>query len=184
LREEAFSCHFLLQVWCSVTFYLPKVTMQPLELTIEETFTATLRRRLLLYVITGLIIGSAVISYKADAGLRKDVALATTVKPDPVTELYFNNYENLPQFVIPGKTLNFSIHITNHMATTVTYHYVVTELAAGLATPVAGGQVRLVDGQGANEAVHITSLKPAKNTEVVISLQYPAQHIDFWTAAK
>jgi hypothetical protein len=158
--------------------------MHQIEQPIEESFIAALRRRLKYYVLVGLVIGAVLISYRANPAVRQDVALATTAKPDRVTELYFNNYETLPKQLAPEQKASFSFRITNHMSESATYHYEVMDVSVGTPVLVSAGEVTLSDGQGVNETVHFSLAKANQPSKIVVALQNPSEHIDFWTVAK
>ncbi|HUD11229.1 MAG TPA: hypothetical protein VMS08_02360 [Candidatus Saccharimonadia bacterium] len=158
--------------------------MQQIVQPIKESFVNTLLRRLLFYVAAGIIIGTGIVIYQADPAIRQTVVLATTVKPDPVTELYFNDYQNLPNQLALKQPFSFSFHISNHMARTISYRYTVADVTASQTTQVTNGEVTVRDGGGVNETVHFALPQANEPSQIIVSLQNPVQHIDFWTLAK
>lgn len=69
-----------------------------------------------------LVLGLAIIGISKPVWSR-DFALATTKRPQPFTELYFNNLRTLPTETSAGKPVNLSFTIANFEETTKNYQY-------------------------------------------------------------
>lgn len=155
----------------------------PMSLPAEESFGAVLARRMPVYILMGVIVGWAIAVFNPLPSLSRALALGTTEQPQPVTELYFNNYEHLPSQLAPGKLASFSFHIANHMARTVSYNYEVVDQTAAGSKLIRSGTVTLQNSHGTNVVVSFKLATPNQDNEIAVMLQNPPQHIDFWVQA-
>ena len=113
------------------------------------------------------------------------VALATTVRPETFTELYFQDHTALPSTVTPEKQYNFSFTIHNLENQDMDYPY----------------EVYIVDDKGNKESIDKNSVTIQNNgyltiqegfilnheitrSEVVVNLTKKNQQIDFWITGK
>jgi hypothetical protein len=112
-------------------------------------------------------------------GVKNAIVLATSIKPEPFTELYFEDHGHLPKtgppYVETGFT--FTIHNLEHKKTV--YPYVVYLETDSKDTILDNNDITVSDGAYASirENFSPTSGKP---TKVVVDILNKKQSIDFW----
>jgi len=116
----------------------------------------------------------------SDPTVKNTIALATTIKPETFTELYFENYLKLPSVVTPDQQCSFSFTIHNLENRDMQYHYVVY-LQTGKWRQVIADKTVFVRN---NHSLTIPEIFQAPNaktkSEVVVDLINKNQQIGFW----
>lgn len=112
-------------------------------------------------------------------GIKNAIQLATTVKPETFTELYFENHTNLPTTTDLTKLSSFTFTIHNLEYQDKTYPYEVYFLIGDQKTTIQQSSLSIKDGGYASVNV---SFLPIRNerTKVVVELTDKKQQIDFW----
>lgn len=118
-------------------------------------------------------------------GVKEAVTLATTVKPETFTELYFENHINLPNTIVLGKENSFKFTIHNLENKDMAYPY---EVYIKCQDTGCNGQKQIID-QGSisiknNQYKTISEdyniELPTNRVMVVVNLINKNQQIDFW----
>jgi hypothetical protein len=146
----------------------------------QTSISVWLRRHLAAYISSGLIMGLLVVAFIANPRLHQALILATTEQPQPVTEMSFTDANNLPSVALPNSPILFGFKLTNHMSRTTTYHYEVVEASAVGATVVKKGEVTVPNNSSATITEVLVLIRPSSDTQILIVLANPSQHIDFW----
>jgi hypothetical protein len=111
--------------------------------------------------------------------VKQVLALATQVRPETFTELYFENHATLPRIIRPGQTSGFSFTVRNLESKTVKYPYVVY-LTNGIQTfNLDLGTITLADTESKTLKVSFTP-KTNIRTQIVVDLVNQNQKISFW----
>ena len=101
-------------------------------------------------------------------------------KPEPFTELYFEDHLKLPKTIVADNKYPFSFTIHNLEYADVNYKYSITSEASGSATTLRKGAFNLKhDGYKTIKEVYATT-EPAVRTKVTVSLDNKKQSIHFW----
>ena len=108
------------------------------------------------------------------------VALATTVKPEVFTELYFENHLNLPSIIQPNQPYYFEFTIHNLENQETTYPYEVYLQAGNVKLPIARKTVTIKNNQYKTVRVGFSVDAPIIKSEIVVNLVNKNQQIDFW----
>jgi hypothetical protein len=146
----------------------------------QTSIIAWIRRHLAAYIASGLIAGLLVVAFMANPRLHQAFVLAMTRQPEPVTELSFTNANNLPSVALPGQPVSFGFRLTNHTSHETTYHYQVIEATGSGATVVKIGQIAIANGASATISEQVVLTHPNTDTQIIVLLTRPAQHIDLW----
>lgn len=118
-------------------------------------------------------------------GVKEAVSLATTVKPETFTELYFENHLQLPPAVVLNQENKFSFTLHNLEYQDMTYPY---EVYISCLNPGCNGDKQLIDK--GTVALHQDEYKtvpesftltlPTGRVQVIANLIDKNQQIDFW----
>jgi hypothetical protein len=131
------------------------------------------------FILFGLIaIGFQVLSQNKN--FRNTIALATTVKPETFTELYFENHLSLPSEIKPYKTYSFSFTIHNLENQDMTYPYEIYLQAENTKIPVDQGTVFIKNNQHKTIVKTFIVNAPLTKSLIVVNLTNKNQQIDFW----
>ncbi|MDB5238936.1 MAG: hypothetical protein JWO00_271 [Candidatus Parcubacteria bacterium] len=100
-------------------------------------------------------------------------------QPEHFTELYFNNYDDLPKRSVKGFTAAFSFTIHNMEGATMTYPYkVYFEYSSGRITPFVEGSITLADGESyATTTTHVFETTDLQG-KVIVAIPTLNQEID------
>ena len=136
--------------------------------------------RIELLILAVLFVIGAYRIYTTVPAVRNAVALATTVKPETFTELYFENHLSLPSTIIYGEDNNFKFTIHNLENKDMNYPY---EVYINL-----NGEKQLIDQSSvfvksnAYKTINedFTISLPTARVEVIANLINKNQQIDFW----
>jgi len=78
----------------------------------------------LVIAIAAIAVGAGALYVATHAGdISRQLTLATSRQPEPFTELYFAEPQDIPQKAVVGQKLNISFVIKNHEAKDMAYTY-------------------------------------------------------------
>jgi hypothetical protein len=132
-----------------------------------------------LIVFAVLFIMSVAKLISSNPVIKETIALATTVKPETFTELYFENHNDLPKTINPNQNYSFIFTIHNLEYKNMNYPYSVY-------LETADTKIILDQGTFTLENNGYKSIKesfgPLKNTrmKITVELVNRNQVIDFW----
>jgi hypothetical protein len=108
------------------------------------------------------------------------VTLDLIPKPEKLTELYFNNNENLPSSATRNQMVSFTFVIHNLETTDYQYVYDVSVNANGTKYVVDSGIVLVKNNQYYVKNETFDLINSSVSQEVVVELTNKQQSIDFW----
>ncbi|MGA3292213.1 MAG: hypothetical protein ABSC49_03670 [Candidatus Microgenomates bacterium] len=119
-------------------------------------------------------------------GVKEAVELATTVKPETFTELYFENHLELPSTSVLGKTVNFAFTVHDLEYKNIVYPY---EVYIECLEKGCNGEKQIIDkgsftlNQDEYKTIpeKYTLTLPTERIQIVVDLINKKQQIDFWT---
>ncbi len=112
--------------------------------------------------------------------VKEALILATTVKPETFTELYFENHLSLPKEVTLFKENNFKFTIHNLENKDMEYPYEVYIDINGEKQMIDKDTVSIKNNEFKTITENFTITTPAKRALVVVNLTSKNQQIDFW----
>ncbi len=126
-------------------------------------------------------IASAFFLVSQNPSARQTVALATTVKPETFTELYFENHEKLVKQIEPNNPQSFSFTIHNREYGTVTYPYeiFITD-TNGNKAEIVKDIVVLKHNEKKTIPVYFELLQPVARAKITVKLNNKGQEIHYW----
>jgi hypothetical protein len=149
----------------------------------KRNYKLIIRAELLILAVC-FVIGAFRI-YQTVPAVRDAVALATTIRPETFTELYFENHNNLPRSIEYYKDYDFKFTIHNLEYKTMNYSYEVYIKCVNIG---CNGEKQIIDEGNVtlkqnefktiNESYNI--IFPTGRVEVIINLINKKQQIDFW----
>ncbi len=108
------------------------------------------------------------------------IALATTVKPETYTELYFENHLNLPGKIELNRNYPFKFTIHNLENKDVVYVYEVYIVVNGEKRIIDEASVFVKSGDYRTiEEIYVTR-RPTARGKIIVNLINKNQQIDFW----
>lgn len=128
------------------------------------------------------ILGFNVLSQNSN--FMNTVALATTVKPETFTELYFENNAKLPSTVTQNKTFHFSFTVHNLEYQKYTYPYEVSLQQNGKNIEVSKGTFTLQQNQYKTIAETYILTQQITRAKIDVNLTNLNQDIFFWINGK
>jgi hypothetical protein len=111
--------------------------------------------------------------------IRNAVILATTVKPEAFTELYFEDHSNLPKTIEKYKEYSFSFTIHNLEHKEVEYLYIVYLQRDSEKTILDSGRLNLQNDEYKSQQVDFGPLENLR-AQIVVEITNKNQQIDFW----
>jgi len=129
---------------------------------------------IIFFIIIGVFLLSAIPS------VRTNWALATTVKPETFTELYFENHLTLPSVIKPNQPYYFEFTIHNVENKDMTYPYAVYLQAGSVKLPINRNTVTIKNNQYKTIHESFSVNAPVTKCEIVVNLLNKNQQIDFW----
>ncbi len=112
---------------------------------------------------------------------RQAVVLATTKQPEPFTELYFSNPNNLPKLITARVAARFSYEVVNHEAQTENYQADVTMVENGRSRSLGNAEFSLADEQSVTETVVFAAASAHETIELIVALPSQNETIHFWS---
>jgi hypothetical protein len=134
--------------------------------------------KLVYYTLT--IILFIILEVFAIPSVRASWALATTVKPETYTELYFENQLNLPSIVKANQQYYFDFTIHNLENQNMTYPYEVYLQTGDVKLPIDRNTVTIKNSQYKTVQEGFSINVPFIKSEIVVNLINKNQQIDFW----
>ena len=134
--------------------------------------------RLLLLVVWFIVIGFLVVEYIPS--VKEAVILATTVKPETFTELYFEDHLSLPNKVTLFKENNFKFTIHNLENKDMEYPYEVYIDVNGEKQMIDKSSVLIKNNEYKTITEDFTITVPMQRVKVVVNLISKNQPIHFW----
>ncbi len=108
------------------------------------------------------------------------IAMATTVKPETFTELYFDDHNSLPKTIELKKTQSFKFTIHNLEYRTMTYDYEITATDDKASKTLATGSATLFQNQFKTVSESYVLSSASGRMKIQVSLLGRNQTIDFW----
>jgi hypothetical protein len=112
--------------------------------------------------------------------VKEALILATTVKPETFTELYFENHLSLPKEITLFEENNFKFTIHNLENKDMEYPYEVYIDVNGEKQSIDKSSVSIKNNEFKTITENFTITTPIKRAEVVVNLTSKNQQIDFW----
>lgn len=135
-----------------------------------------------LAIILAIIAGAV---YTSIPAVKNAIVMATTIKPETFTELYFENHLSLPKKIVTDQENNFKFTVHNLEYKTMTYPY---EVYIKCSDAGCNGEKQIIDEgkitlkhdeyKTISESYMITL--PTGRIEIVANLINKKQGIDFW----
>jgi hypothetical protein len=128
----------------------------------------------------GLVLSAIDIYRLSEIPSVKDaIVLATTVKPETFTELYFEDHTNLPHDIEINAGNQFAFTVHNLEGKDMTYDYVVYVQTIDRKETMARNSFTLKNGASISIQENYT-LRKKVHLEVIVELINKNQSIDFW----
>jgi len=137
-----------------------------------------MRIRLLLFVVWCIVIGFLVV--ECVPSVKEALILATTVKPETFTELYFEKHLSLPNKVTLFKENNFNFTIHNLENKDMEYPYEVYIDVNGEKQMINKSSVLIKNNEYKIISEDFTITIPMQRVKVVVNLINKNQQIHFW----
>ncbi len=134
--------------------------------------------RLLLFVVWFIVIGFLVVEYVPS--VKEAVILATTVKPETFTELYFEDHLSLPNKVTLFEKNNFKFTIHNLENKDMVYVYEVYIDVNREKQMIDKNSVLIKNNEYKTITKNFTITVPTQRVKVVVNLIGKNQQIHFW----
>ena len=112
--------------------------------------------------------------------VKKTITLATSVKPETFTELYFENNLKLPTDVVIGRKYSFAFTVHNLENKTYKYPYEVYINNNGQRYSIQKGVFSLKQDQSRTIEEDFSVISLATRSAVTVNLIDKNQQIDFW----
>jgi hypothetical protein len=146
---------------------------------IEENVIYKLTTKIGLLIIVALLFVGIYQIYATIPQIKGSVTLATTVKPETFTELYFEEHNNLPNVIEPNRSYNFTFTIHNLESQRMNYLYIVYLQTVSKKTILNQGSVNLADGEYKSITEYFGPLTNFR-IKITVELINKNQLIDFW----
>lgn len=112
--------------------------------------------------------------------IKDNWALATTVKPESFTELYFDEYKKLPKTIKKGQNYSFSYTIHNLENKDMQYPYEIKVEADGKTEVIEKKSVLIKNGEFKTFMESFIFNDSVKKVKVNVTLVNKNQSIAFW----
>ncbi len=139
-----------------------------------------MRIRLLLLVVWFIVVGFLVV--ECVPSVKEALILATTVKPETFTELYFEDHLSLPNKVTLFKENNFKFTIHNLENKDIEYPYEVYIDVYREKQMIDKNSVLIKNNEYKTITEDFTITVPTQRVKAVINLIDKNQQIHFWMA--
>ena len=141
-------------------------------------YNLTKRIKLLLLVVCFIVVGFLVVEYMPS--VKEALILATTVKPETFTELYFEGHLSLPNKVTLFKENNFKFTIHNLENKDMEYPYEVYIDVNREKQMIDKSSVLIKNNEYKTISEAFTITVPIQRAKVVVNLISKNQQIHFW----
>ncbi len=108
------------------------------------------------------------------------IALATTIKPETFTELYFENHTSLPSTVTTNQTITFTFTVHNLEYRSYTYPYEISLNEKSNKTIIDRGIFTLPQNGYKTISETYTITRPITRAKIAVTLTNLHQDIFFW----
>jgi uncharacterized membrane protein len=143
-------------------------------------YNLIMKIRLLVLVVWFIVIGFIVV--ECVPSVNEAVVLATTVKPETFTELYFEDHLSLPNKVTLFKENNFKFVIHNLESKDMEYPYEVYIDVNREKQMIDKSSVLIKNNEYKTILEEFTITVPMQRVKVVVNLMGKNQQIHFWLA--
>ena len=116
--------------------------------------------------------------------VKDAITLATTVKPETFTELYFEDHNNLPKTFEKAKKYTFRFTIHNLEYQDINYSYEVNAIEGEEKSLITSGSARLKQDEAKTIEESFSSDKNYKRVKIEVRLIEKNKQIDFWMGEK
>jgi hypothetical protein len=136
--------------------------------------------RLIYFVIAIELLALSFLTIQSNPTIMNTITLATTVKPETFTELYFEDHLKLPTTLVPNKEYSFKFTIHNLENKEMNYKYQVYVEDANQKFLLDNDSVVIKKDESKTipETLHLPGLNT--KAKVVINLTNKNQQIDYW----
>jgi len=139
-----------------------------------------IRIELLLLVVCFIVVGSFRL-VKYVPSVKEALILATTVKPETFTELYFEDHLSLPSKVTLFKENNFKFTIHNLENKDMEYKYeIYVDITKGKKRMIDKGSVLIKNNEYKTISEEFIITIPIQRVKVAVNLISKSQQIHFW----
>ncbi len=147
----------------------------------NETYdNLIMKMRSLLFIVWVIVIGFFLIG-ECVPSVKEAVVLATTVKPETFTELYFEDHLSLPNKVTLFKKNNFKFTIHNLENKDMEYKYeIYVDVKKGKKRMIDKGSVLIKNNEYKTISEEFTIRIPIRRVKVAVNLISKSQQIHFW----
>jgi len=145
----------------------------------EKNYKLIMKIRSLLFVVWVIVIGFFLI-VECVPSVKEAVILATTVKPETFTELYFEDHLSLPNKVVIFKENNFKFTIHNLENKDMAYIYEVYIDVNREKQMIDKNSVLVKNNEYKTITEDFTITAPMQRVKVVVNLIGKNQQIHFW----
>lgn len=111
--------------------------------------------------------------------LKSTLVKATTVKPEPFTELYFEDHTKLPKTIQPDAPHDFTFTVSNQEGRSEEYSYSVYFEDGSDKVIIDEGSFVLNNNNSKSKDIEFTSID-AEKLKVTVELTNKKQQISFW----
>jgi hypothetical protein len=132
------------------------------------------------YCILGILLAYVVIYQIINnfSLIQTTVVLATTIKPEKFTELYFENSDKLPNVINPGEIYNFTFTIHNLEYQVMNYSYEVYIEYSEHKNMIRKGNIQLKPNEYSSTKVFV--MPNNFRSKITVNLIDKNQAISFW----
>jgi len=139
-----------------------------------------IRIELLLLVVCFIVVGSFRL-FKYVPSVKEALILATTVKPETFTELYFEDHLSLPDKITLFKKNNFKFTIHNLENKDMEYKYeIYVDVTKEKKRMIDKGSVLIKNNEYKTISEEFTIRIPIRRVKVAVNLISKSQQIHFW----
>lgn len=138
------------------------------------------RKKYIIISLTIISITAAIFYISTIPSVQQTWTLATTVKPETFTELYFEDHINLPKAAIKNKVNDFKFTIHNLEYKTMTYPYTIYAEVDGIKQELDKGSVTLRHDDYRTILESFSLVSDAKRAKITVLLTDKNQSIHFW----
>ena len=137
----------------------------------------------LLIIAVCFVIG-ALQFIKLPPSIKEAIALATTIKPETFTELYFENHASLPKQITLYKEASFNFTIHNFEGKNIVYFYETEIVNGDKISKLNHGEIFLTSNESKTIREKFTLTKTFTKIMVRVKVINNNQEIHFWVEQK
>lgn len=134
-----------------------------------------------LYLIAIIELGIvSLLAFKQNPAIKNTMVLATTIKPEAFTELYFENHTKLPHSVTSSTPATFTFTIHNLENRDMKYHYTTYADLGNEKIVIDEGMVTLKHNAYKSLTERFTTDHLFGRMKIIVALTNKQQQINFW----